>query len=220
METRALYSCKMTDIRYDISQLFELAFGIKNPFFVTTPIRMGEQQNNIGYNASTKDVEHYYRYSWMGTPVEDPITILGGAYDVFDLRGELNPETFSNFELPYATLIDFSRAKDIIKTPISGNEGTVKELYAFGDWSIRIRGLCLTDGKRKSFATAREQKEHLLKLEQVADGIGVMGQPFAEKGIFNIIMEDINIQMMEGQPNVFKYEMSCVSDLAPELRNL
>lgn len=221
------------DIRYNISQLFEIAFGFRNPFFFPAPIRAFEsgkpvnytlpsesdQQPGITFNAPAAGNDgEVTRASWMGTPIMFPVTFQGGLYKAYDATGDLTDFQIEDFELPAASLIDFTRAKNIIRTEVLGNEGTVKELYSFGDWAIHVRGLCLADDARRQDRTAAQQKQRLLELERVAGSIRVVGELFGEKAIDDIVIESVNIQQIEGKPHVYKFEMTCISDLAAELR--
>lgn len=154
--------------------------------------------------------------SWMGTPVLFPITFkadgLDKPYKVYKPSGELESVEMQNFILPAATVTDFSRAKNIITTDVLGGNGTVKELFGFDDWQIRIRGICLDDPKRKYAPTAQEQKEALMKWERIAGSIKVEGSQFSEKNIFEIVIQSINISQLEGKPWAIKFELNAMSN--------
>ncbi|MRG45499.1 hypothetical protein GFS24_10255 [Chitinophaga sp. SYP-B3965] len=218
----------MSDVRYNLSQLFELAFGVKNPVFIPTPVRIEEDSPATKFNIpakttasnkpvifsgiSTSPAEYNGRLSWMGTPIVYPFTLQGGTYKVFASNGELLDYQLNDFELPAATLVDFSRAKINIKTMPRGNNGSVKELFSFDDWRIRIRGICLDDPSRASAKTAQEQKSALLEWEQVCNSIPVIGSLFVEKKIYRLAIDGISFTQLERKPNVIPFEMECVSD--------
>lgn len=218
----------MSDIRYNLSQLFELAFGVKNPVFIPGSIRIEGDTPGTVYKTpaktntaskpvvfsgvQTKPLEYNGRLSWMGTPIVYPFTLQGGTYKVFAANGELQDYQLNDFELPAATLVDFSRAKINIKTMPRGNNGSVKELFSFDDWRIRIRGICLDDPSRASAQTAQEQKAALLEWEQVCNSVPVIGSLFVEKKIYRLAIDGISFTQLERKPNVIPFEMECVSD--------
>src|SRR5690606_23095794 len=123
--------------------------------------------------------------TWMGTPVLFPIRFLGEGMDkpyrIYKPSGELQEVKMSTFNLPAATVSDFSRAKNIVTTDVLGGNGTVKELFGFDDWQIRLRGICITDPARQNSKTAQEQKEALMQWENIAGSIKVEGMLFQEK---------------------------------------
>lgn len=207
----------MQDLRYDISQLLDAAFGVKSPIYITTPIRIGAPPPPPKFTGIEMKLEEFVetRTSWMGTPIVMPLAFLGGKnIKSFDDKGEIIAASYDRFDLPGATLIDFAREKKIIETQLSTGYGTVKELYAFGDWDIRIRGLCLNEPGVRS---AQAQKKALLEFERVAESIRVAGQVFDDTLVFNIVIKRLVLREVEGQPNTIPYELECVSDEPIEL---
>lgn len=218
------------DLRYEISQLFDLAFGIKSPIFI--PYGVKAKQETISVTLpGTKANEASATYivdgistentgtvkSWTGNEVLYPITFEAGIYKKYDHNGKLLDVRLADFILPFATLAEFTRSKNIIQTEITGNTGTVKELISFSDWNIRIRGICLTDNARNAFKSFQEQKEQLIKWEEIASEIKVNGDQFRELGINYLVIESISFPAMEGRPNAVAFELVCKSDEPLEL---
>lgn len=219
-----------TDIRYDLSQLFDLAFGVKSPVFLPYPLQVtpgaspqftqqesGPIVRDTFPNIEVKEQPAAERYSWMGTPIVFPFTLKGGTYKVFNGDGDLVDYQIADFEMPAATLVDFTRPKIITRTKIPGNKGTVKELYGFDDWTFRIRGLCLDDQSRNTAKTAAEQKRELLKWNEICNAVNVTGELFFEKNIHALSINNINFTQLERKPNVFPFEFECYSDDRLEL---
>ncbi|MDD3458550.1 MAG: DUF6046 domain-containing protein [Weeksellaceae bacterium] len=199
----------MTDIRYDIGKIFKAAFGISSPIYITQPIRIGESDAPISYTGvNALEPNKAKQMSWLGTPIIFPVNFKAGTYNIYDLNGKLTRKEMEKFQLPSATLIEFSRAKNVTTTEVLGNNGTVKEIFGFDDWQIRMRGVCLPEPNR----TEIEQKESLLKWEQVAAAIEVEGELFEEKEIGRIVITDINFQQAQGKPKVIPFEITAVSD--------
>jgi len=196
-----------------------MAFDIKVPIQKGYTIAEGERSSEGFYypNVTVMDDKHKTAsISWMGTPVLFPITFKGEGldkpYKVYKPSGQLEPVEMQTFILPAATVTDFSRAKNIITTDVLGGNGTVKELFGFDDWQIRVRGICLDDPARAYAKTAQEQKEILMKWERIAGSIKVEGSQFSEKNIFEIVIQSINITQLEGKPWAIKFELNAVSN--------
>ncbi|MNS21779.1 hypothetical protein D3C72_535490 [compost metagenome] len=157
----------------------------------------------------------------FGTGVMFGFTLGGERLKFFnELTGELQWGVEDRFQIPVATMVDHDRDKDVIKTKIRGNQGTVKEMYAFGDWNISIRGLLFDErGSNGTPAgrTAVELKRKLMDFEQYADSIPVQGWLFTEMKVNRIVIEQLRFRQIEGKPWVIGFEMSCVSDNSPEL---
>ncbi len=219
------------DLRYEVSQLFDLAFGIKSPIFIPYGIRAKQEvvsvslpttspnQANATYvvDGITSENTGSGIKAWTGKEVLYPITFEAGDYKEYDHTGKLIPAKHGDFILPFATLASFSRSKNIVTTEITGSTGTVKELISFSDWNIRIRGICLTDNARSKFKTFSEQKEQLIKMERIASSIKVKGDQFSDLDINYLVIESLTFPEMEARPNAVAFELNCKSDIPLEL---
>ncbi|MCZ2393418.1 MAG: DUF6046 domain-containing protein [Chitinophagales bacterium] len=155
--------------------------------------------------------------SWMGLDVMFPFWLGGENLRYFNENtGELKYEKTEKILIPAATLVDFSRQKEIITTKMSAGYGTVKELYSFGDWDIKIRGVLFDE--RKDERTAVELRRRLLAFEKYADSIPVSGWLFNETHNINrIVIHSIQLRQLQGKPWVIPFEMNCSSDQNLEL---
>ncbi len=218
------------DLRYEVSQLFDVAFGIKSPIFIPYGIKAKQEAVSVtlpskqkGEASTTYVVDGLSTEntgtvkSWTGKEVLYPITFEAGIYKKFDHNGTLINVQLADFVLPFATLAEFTRSKNIVQTEVTGNTGTVKELISFSDWNVRIRGICLTDFARKESQSFNEQKEQLIKWEEIAVAIKVSGDQFKELGISYLVIESISFPAMEARPNAIAFEMICKSDAPLEL---
>lgn len=219
-------------IEYKITDLLAAAFDIKMPIRIPDPVAIAKGKLGQQYTVSDDKQELagiYYpniimkepdaksvSVSWMGTPILFPFTFLNEGMDKpytrYKKNGELEVVIMEKFELPAATVIDFSRAKNIIKTDMLGGSGTVKELFGFDDWRIRIRGICLDDSNRQTAKKAHQQKEQLLRWEQICGSIKVEGELLNEKGIDEIVIESISFRQLEGKPGVMPFEIQASSN--------
>ena len=168
----------------------------------------------IGYNATSKNVDQYDRLSQFGTPVIGSFWAVNGdlPYKVYDNDGRLIDREFTDFEFPVATIVDFSRPKNITKTPTIGSGGTVKEIFGSDDWKINIRGICIDDSSRTMQKTAKQQQYALIRMFDIAGSIKIKGKIFEEKYISRIAIERLDITPVQGKPGLTQYEMECSSD--------
>lgn len=203
------------DNRAALGQLFKVAFGV-TPVYMTVPIGKTGEVKIEGFNPSVKEDEineDEILKSVYGTPIIYPVQFSGSEYPVYDFYGKLIKKTFEDLWLPATTMVDFSRAKNTIKTNVLGANGTVKEYFGFDDWNIRIRMLCLTDNKYK----AKEYAELITDWSRIAGSINIKGSIFTKKEIYSLSIDDIDIKTLAGSPGVIPIELSCSSDEAIEI---
>lgn len=200
------------DIRYDVGQLFQIAFGINSPIYITQPL-LRRQPAEITYTGIERLPEYYEptSTSWMGTPILFDAKFEGGLYWRYKDNAELERVQMGDFTLPPATMFQFRRAKNIVKTNVLGSNGTVKEIFGFDDWIIDVRGLALDEPGR----SAQEQIKELLEWEKLADSIEVVGELFSIHGIKRVAIEDWADNIVQGKPGVraFNFQMSSDKNL-------
>lgn len=202
----------------DISQLFNAAFGFVP---ITYKPEVGNQNSGeaVYGSVAVEETETAKKLSWMGTPIMFPISFIssGNKYLYYNGLGQLKEkENLADFDLPPTTVVDFRRAKNITKTNVLGNNGTVKEIYGFDDWQIRIRGLILDTPTEKAYDIQSE----LLKWDNLADDIEVKGDLFLDKDIYRITIEEIDFRQPQGRHNVIPFEITASSDQPLELAGI
>ncbi len=203
------------DNRAVLGQLFRTAFGVA-PIYIVEPLGKTKEIKIEGFNPSVKDDfinEDKVLKSVYGTPIIFPVQFRGGDYPIYDWYGKPKMKRYDDLWLPATTMVDFSRAKNAIKTNVLGANGTVKEIFGFDDWNIRIRMLCLNDNRFK----AREYADMLQDWFEIAGGINVFGSIFSKKEIYNIVIENIDIKSVTGSPDVIPIELSAVSNEPVEI---
>ncbi|KAA6347158.1 hypothetical protein EZS27_005327 [termite gut metagenome] len=201
----------------DIGQAFQLmreVYGFPSPIYL--PRLTKEDFVARGYRLPDVwlEEEEMDRLSRFGTPVVGSFTIQGRTYKMYDeASGRLIERSVPDFEFPVATIVDFERPKNIIKTPTIGSAGTVKEIFGFDDWKINIRGICLDDESRTAFKTAKEQQEVLIRLNMIAGSLELAeGKVFFEKSINSITIEKLTLSAVQGKPGIIQYEIEASSD--------
>nr|DAO13873.1 MAG TPA: hypothetical protein [Caudoviricetes sp.] len=200
------------DNRYNISQLFKLAFGTNLPVYLTVPIGKEPARTAEYGSIRTVEREEAMRLSKLGTPIVFPVKFTAGSYKFYDYQSKIVEKQLADFWLPPATMVDFSRVKNISRTDVIGGNGTVKEIYGFDDWQIRIRTVCHNDE-----LSSREYEKRLIEWSEVIQSISVEGDLFGWKNIHNLVIESIDIHSLEGTPNIIPIELNCISDEPFEL---
>ncbi len=204
----------MSDIRYNVSELFKLAFGINSPVYVTEPLN-NTKSANISYEGIEVLPQYYTEESksWMGTPIMFAATFKGDTYKQYNQVGEIVKISLNDYELPPATMFSFRRAHNITRTNLLGSNGTVKEIYGFDDWVIDVRGLALDEPSQ----SAEDQINELLKWERLADSIKISGKLFNQRQIDRIAIADWSDNLTQAKPGVIPFQFQMFSDEAIEL---
>tara|TARA_B110000285_G_scaffold233719_1_gene308418 strand:- start:1701 stop:2333 length:633 start_codon:yes stop_codon:yes gene_type:complete len=207
-------------IDYNIAEMFDLAFGIKRIGAYKVE-KVGELSKPVDFNYTgvsvTDNLDYAAKLSSLGTPMIVPIKFKGKGYQVYNDFGEVVSDTFADFDLPAATLVNLRRGKTISKTKASAAKGTVKELFGFDDWTIDIRGFCLADASHATSKTAREQKILLNEWDAIVDSIQVVSELFDDFDISHLVIEEIQFHQLKGKPGVIPFSLRCVSDEPSDL---
>jgi hypothetical protein len=208
----------MANIVYDIPTLLTLAYGTTGlALYNVQPVsNSGAEITYSGFDVITSN-QDINTLSAVGTPIVFPWHLVAGKYKSYDDKGNVIELEFANsFEMPRATICDFSRGKIRRRTKTSGSRGTVKEMYGWEDWKINIRGVLFNDFSH-TFKTAHEQKRELLRWENVGESVEVSGELFTHKGIYRIDIDEIKFSQLSGKPDLIPYEISAYSDTPIEL---
>lgn len=190
--------------KFNIPSLLEQAFGFKRDYVI--PLEAEPVSGGEFTSIDTQIPEDRVGISQIGTAVLDRLVFLPGK--TFD--GTPYPQ----FTTPDVVLIDASLPKVIVKTPIAGGSGDVKELIGMSDWQIRIRGIILDPEPRYP----HEMVEKLRRLCEVPSAIEVSSRYFATIGIDYLVIENLSLPANEKFVNGQPYVITASSDRAPELK--
>ena len=154
--------------------------------------------------------------TYLGTPVFCNLELIPGRYvnkdgDKIDYAGGVGSE---NFRID-TVLIDVSQQKQIIKTPIQGVNGTVKEYISMGDYQVKVRG-ALVDQSAQRYP--QEQAQQLREFLEVEDSIGIASRFLNDVfEVQKLVIESFSFPQVEGFQNVQLFEFSAISDDPIEL---
>ena len=142
--------------------------------------------------------------SEMGTPVFSNIGFLDGSFT--NLEGERVEYEYLEIN---TVLFTVNQSKNIIKTPIQGRNGTVKEYISDGDFDISIRGLIVSSNPNRY---PKEDVNKLMKILTVQDSLEITSPFLLRLGITNIVIESYSLPESEGFQNIQAFEINAVSD--------
>jgi hypothetical protein len=149
----------------------------------------------------------------LGNKVFGTFWISEGTYETYEFDGSLKKYKYSQFLMPVATIVNFSRQKSIVKTSTIGGLGSVKEIYSLDDWKIEIKGIILPDKNNPpAFQSVQGQMDALQKYHEIAGSIAVEGQIFGDRNIVRITTEKLSFTPIKGKPNMMEYSIEAVSD--------
>lgn len=151
----------------------------------------------------------------IGTYIFDGLTLLSTTYTIeeFDARGQLkqgNEITIPSLLLSNA-VISLSISRYIAQTiPIGADVGTIKELISQGEYGIKIQGHLVNPDNPFDYYV--DGVNALKEFSRAPIPINVDSEIMRLFGITSIIIEDVEIQQVEGFTGVLTYTISAISD--------
>ncbi len=109
-------------------------------------------------------------------------------------------------------LMDVSMTKNIIKTPIQGMNGTIKEYISDGDYIINIKGALFGIDEYPAMEVLK-----LITLCKRPEKLRVLSAFLQNFDIDDIVIESYTLEAQEAQGNMQFFELNAISDMATEL---
>ena len=147
----------------------------------------------------------------FGMPVFDTIKLQGLTYTDFEDK-EI---TLPDFTLDIA-IIEATQTRNIIRTPITGANGTRKEYISDGDWDIKIVGNLVNKLANIPPADLVKSLNAFCK-SQIE--IGVESGLLSYLDISSIVIAEARFKQVQGFRNVIDYELMCYSETPFEIRS-
>jgi hypothetical protein len=146
--------------------------------------------------------------SYLNTPVYSNLILgIGDNKDTSYVDIEGNELTFKGLEID-TVLMEINMSKTIIKTSISGRNGTIKEYINDGDYIINIQGRF----SLKTLTYPESSVNRLIKICQVPDAIPVTSDFLTMYGINEMVIEDFKLPQERGLRNEQSFELTCISE--------
>jgi hypothetical protein len=190
------------------------AFGYKIP-------ADGLPDRAIDYRADVYDMPEAELVSYLGTPILMPVVLgekgKGISYKSRDKwSGKIvDRKIEKEYTMPATTVVEISRQKNIIKTPIAGRDGSVKEAISNGDWLIKIRGFVINEQNPNVYPSDEMQTLH--KYCEAKTAIPITCKLLQYFEINEVVIDSYNFPRMEGYAGVQPFELDCLSDEPLEL---
>lgn len=206
--------------RFNIPSALAMLYGIARPITFPGMVAEAEEKNPGISFAGVRVVEdaEERETSHIGTPIFLPITLEAGRYKTYDSRGKVIEAELDDLRLPISSVVEMSTAKTIVTTQVSASGSSVKEVFKFGEWDIRISGILFDEQTHPQRATTVEKMEHRMRVfDNLADSIGVESKLLNRRGVHRLVIKSLNFQQMPGRPRMMGYQMQCESDAPVEL---
>lgn len=200
--------------RYSIPQLIREAFGVGVSAKYLRILKPEKQPLPEYEDLPVLQAHSRQLTSYLGTPFFQQVLLItqdksfsGNFKDESGLQG---------FDLPDGPMVDISLSRIIVKTPRAGRNvrGTVKEYISADDYKIRIRGLLVNyDGQHPPV----EETSRLVELCNIPEALEVQNELLNAIGIYNLVIEGLELPSFEQYTNVQPYVISAISDTPIEL---
>lgn len=142
--------------------------------------------------------------SYLGTPIMSNLVFLA------------SPDTPENQDLMINTvLFEVDIIKNVVMTPISGRDGTVKEYINRDDYQILIQGMIVSEF---SNVFPRDEVTALSNLLNVNKSLAIASEFLQVFPIHNIVVLHAKIAQQMGYRNQVPFFINAVSDVPIELK--
>jgi len=170
------------------------------------------------------------KQSYLGTPMVDPFLFASGRYfDIDDFeQKEEDAIQYDGMYMP-ATVITIRQEKNIIKTPIAGRDGTVKEYISRGDYVVSGQGYISTqlnhtlldgDGNEVNPTSGsgprlsvRDQLQRLKAISDAKATINVFSNMLSFFDIKSVVLTKFEVRQMEGFEDMMEISFEALSDV-------
>jgi hypothetical protein len=157
--------------------------------------------------------------SMLGTEVFTNLSFKAGSFIPLG-GGEPIPYEKQTID---TVLMTVTQVKNIIRTPIQGKSGTIKEYVADGDFEIDVSGIIVSEGEN-TYPT--DEVESLMQLFSIPDSLRItceflnhfgVASPKGISGIDEVVITDFSFPQTEGMRNSQVFSCKMISDTPIEL---
>ena len=128
-----------------------------------------------------------------------------------------------SLELPKGTIVGIVGRKHVVTTAVAGRDFTVKEIVSAEDYRISIRGFWVQNEAGADIGAWREDIYFALNdFYRFNGSVDVECELMLPFGVGSMVITDLSIPIVEGNPQLLAFEINGVSDeeLELELANL
>ena len=197
----------------NIKDLYEQVFRISPRYIIPNYSDLPSSTPQYGEIAIFPEPGNVAEMTELGTPILEKIILQAGITNSFKIVNGtpvLTQVSFPGYEFEGWPMIDVRQNKVLVKTQVTGRNGTVKEYISTDDHQITIRGILVGEENQYPY----EAKKALQAMFDVNSPYEVSCRTLNDLGISSIIFEDREFSDIEGYENVCAYTVSAVSDSA------
>jgi len=161
-------------------------------------------------NAVVNESDEQLRRSQLGTPIYTEVVIKKTS-DTTVTSGQFSGNGFLRFD---SCIVTINQQRNIIKTPIQGRNGTVKEYISDGDYSISLKGSIFGDRPDKA---PNQIMNDIYNLFVEPNELWIESNFIQYFGVQYVVIENYTITQVEGSRSRIDIDIQMISDLPIEL---
>lgn len=202
----------MNDFQFDIDSAKKQQQGVSGFVIEDKPVYQPIDVPLTGIEI-TGEIDTYTALSLLGTPIYETIKFKHAEdRETKELTLGKTPDKDTFFDVP---VMNVSRSKTIVKTPVSGKKGSAKELFGFEDYKITIQGILINPDNHTT--PPYDLMKALSEFDDIEDAIEVESRYLQALNVNSICIEDISYNRVQNMPGMVVYNISAVSDEPFEL---
>lgn len=184
---------------FNIPELYRRAFGyVAYPYFPNNTT--DEVKELPAYETGDVSSFRAEKTSLLGTPLFMPVQM--------QISDPGKPVEM--IYLPNEPIVEISGSKNIVKTPIDGNDGTFKELYAMNDYVTTIRGIAVQEDGTDEYPDKIVRQ--LRTICELKGSVKIVCKLLTYFNVDLVAIESFEFPALEGSPGVQPYVINCISD--------
>jgi hypothetical protein len=189
-----------TNYKFNAAQLLAQFWGYKNlTYFPRTAVNAVDKSKYEQIQAA--DYKFIQKSSMLGTPIIMPVKIQISAAG----------QELQMYDLPDEPVVEIKSSKKIVETEIDGQDGTFKELYSLGDYSITIRGI-ITNTDFNDDSYPEDVVRSLRTIYELKHHVKVSCPLFSLFNIEYLALTSFDLPYVEGSVGMQPYEFMALSD--------
>jgi hypothetical protein len=206
----------MAELTFNLSDLFEQAFGYKTQAFFPEFVPNASANLRTVHGAQGSP---YYAKDVLGIEYFMPVTLMysdstGQSKQESDLTSGASVGFLKSWQLPNP-IISITSKKTVIDTPLTERRGTVKELINIQDYEITVRGFIIgiaNEFPEHDVTTLRNIYEQNTALSIQCPLTDIFLLRPNRSGSDQVVITDLKLPAIAGIKNVRPYEIRMMSD--------
>ena len=163
------------------------------------------EQNDLVFDG--KDATEFV--SQLGNPVFTNLVFDARNYVV---KGETI--VFDGIRID-TVLMTVNQTKNIVKTPVAGRNGTVKEYISDGDFSISVNGQIVSEN---AMTFPKQKVNELIKILNIPTAISLTSEFLNYFDISSVVVDSFSFPQQQGTRNVQPFSLTLSSDTPVEIQ--